>query len=74
MARPETGDAPPATAIDAAVLAAKAKAGQPAGHKLALSMHLPPQDWPPYSNGSLSCRQPRYFRLRAPAAGAYSAG
>lgn len=68
MARPETGDAPPATAIDAAVLAAKAKAGQPAGHKLALSMRLPPQDWPPYSNGSLSSRQPRYFRLRAPAA------
>jgi hypothetical protein len=50
------------------VLAAKAKVGQPSGHKLHLSMRLPPQDWPPYSNGSLSCRQPRYFRLRAPAA------
>lgn len=50
------------------MLAAKARAGQPAGHKLALSMRLPPQDWPPYSNGSLSCTQPCCFKLRAPAA------
>ncbi|WP_182334048.1 hypothetical protein [Stenotrophomonas acidaminiphila] len=50
------------------MLAAKAKVGQPSGHKLHLGIRLPPQDWPPYSNGSLSCTQPCCFKLRAPAA------
>lgn len=48
---PETGDAPPDNAIDAAVLTARAKAGQPAGHKPQLGMRLPPPDWLPDSNG-----------------------
>ncbi|WP_313247376.1 hypothetical protein [Stenotrophomonas acidaminiphila] len=47
LTTPETGDTPPAHAIDPAVLTARAEAGQPAGHKPQLGMRLPPPDWPP---------------------------
>ncbi len=65
---PETGDPPPANDIDAAVLKAKAEAGQLTGQKLQLSMRLPPHDWLLYSNGYLFYKQLYYFKLRASAA------
>lgn len=65
---PETPDGPPANDVDAAVIKAKAEAGQLVGQKLQLSMRLPPRDWPLYSNGYLFYKQLYYFKLRASAA------